>query len=259
MNIPFFMCRNIERMVPLVQRKSPAQQHKSIYDYALIKIIVMHHLAQQGISWEDFISRDFFTVPQPPPEIVHDEGGPSHQFDIPEPEHVSTPACITYQRGHRALFASAQRVLSPHQVEGVSPSTAQVQVQDRGKQPIFDEGPTGDPDTDIIDLDISSPSSELKEIIQQQKAENRLLQQKLEMENWAINYLEQRNKQLEDENALYELRRIREDRNLARKRPSDLTPIEWEAMLIWVNTDLEKLLAKENRDKDMLRHMKNHY
>ena len=46
MNILFFMCHNIERMVPLVQRKSPAHQHKSIYHYALIKIIVMHQLAQ---------------------------------------------------------------------------------------------------------------------------------------------------------------------------------------------------------------------
>ena len=71
--------------------------------------------------------------------------------------------------------------------------------------------------------------------------------------------MEQRNKQLEDEHTLYELRRIREDRNLARKRPGDLTPIERESMLIRVNTHLEKLLAKANRDKDMLRHMKNHY
>ena len=125
MNIPFFMCRNIEKMVPVVQRKNPTQQHKSIYHYALIEIIVMHQLAQQGIAWEDFISRDFFMVPQPPPEVVRDEGGPSQQFDIPEPEHVSTPpAYVTYHRGHRVLFASARRVLSPHQVEGVSPSSS---------------------------------------------------------------------------------------------------------------------------------------
>ena len=86
-----------------------------------------------------------------------------------------------------------------------------------------------------------------------------MFQQKLEMANWTINYLEQRNKQLEDEHTLDELRRIREDRNLARKRPGDLTPIEQGSMLIRVNTHLEKLLAKANRDKDMLRHMKNHY
>jgi len=160
MNIPFFMCRNIERMVPLVQRKSPAHQHKSIYDYALIKIIVMHQLAQQGITWEDFISRDLFTAPQPPPEIVHDEGGPSHQFEI---EHVSAPACVTYQRGNRALFASArrllsppgvegvsltssaQRVLSPPRVEGASLLTAAPQVQDKGKKPKHEERPSGEP------------------------------------------------------------------------------------------------------------------
>ena len=55
---------------------------------------------------------------------------------------------------------------------------------------MIEEGLSGDPDIDIIDLDISSLSSELKEIIQQQKAKNRLLQQKLEMENWKITNLE---------------------------------------------------------------------
>ena len=62
MNIMYFMCHNIERMVTLVQRKSPTHQHKSIYHYALIKIIVIHQLTQQGITWEDFISRDFFST-----------------------------------------------------------------------------------------------------------------------------------------------------------------------------------------------------
>ena len=79
------------------------------------------------------------------------------------------------------------------------------------------------------------------------------------MAKWTINYLEQHNKQLEDEHTLYELRQIREDRELARKRPSDLTPIDREFMLIRVKTHLEKLLAKANRDKDMHRHMKTHY
>ena len=74
-----------------------------------------------------------------------------------------------------------------------------------------------------------------------------------------INYLEQRNKQLEDEHTLYELRRIREDRELARKRPGDMTPVERETELTHVKIHLEKFLAKANRDKDMLRHMKGHY
>ena len=54
-------------------------------------------IPQQGITWEDFISRDFFTAPQPPPEVVHDEGEPSHQPDIPEIEHISAPLYVTYQ------------------------------------------------------------------------------------------------------------------------------------------------------------------
>ena len=114
----------------------------------------MHQLGLQGIAWDEFISRDFFAAPQPP-EVVHDEGEPSHQFGVPETEHISVPACVTYQRGTRALFAAARRVLSPprvegvslpstearvlspHGVEGVSPSTS-AQVQDRGKRPMHD-------------------------------------------------------------------------------------------------------------------------
>ena len=111
----------------------------------------------------------------------------------------------------------------------------------------------------IIDVDASSPSSELKEIMREKKAENDSLKKKLQMAKWVINYLEQCNKQLEDEHTLYELRQIREDRELARKRPGDMTPADRESMLIHVNTHLKKLLAKANRDKDMLCHMKNHY
>ena len=147
--------------------------------------------------------------------------------------------------------SSAQRVLSPHQVEGASLSAA-AQVPERGKQPKIDEGPSGVPGIDVVDLDIISPSLESKEIIQQLRVENDSLQQRLEMENWTITYLEQRNKQLEDEHTLDELRRIHEDRNLARKRPGDLVPVEREAMLLQVNSHLERLLAKANEDKDLL-------
>ena len=129
MNIPYFIYRNIERMVIFVQKKtSPAHQYRSIYHYALIKVIVLHQLAQQGIAWEDFISRDFFKVPQPPPEIVHDAGEPSHQLEIPEVEHISAPLVLTYQRGHRALFAATRRVLSPREVEGVLPTSSAERV-----------------------------------------------------------------------------------------------------------------------------------
>ena len=74
-----------------------------------------------------------------------------------------------------------------------------------------------------------------------------------------INYLEQQNKQLEDQHTLVELRRIREDRQLAWKRPGDMKPADRETCLTHVNIHLEKLLEKANRDKDMLHHMKGHY
>ena len=128
MNIPFSCARNIERMVPLMQRKSPAQQHRSLYHYGLISL-------WSYISWLSRVSHGrslslviFSQHHHHIPEIVHEEGGPSQQHDIPETRHVSSPPLVTYQRGHRALFAAARRVFSPHQVEGVSPSSSAQRV-----------------------------------------------------------------------------------------------------------------------------------
>ena len=47
---------------------------------------------------------------------------------------------------------------------------------------MHDEGPSGGRDTDFtfIDVDVSSPSSKLKEIIQEKKAENDTLKEKLQ-------------------------------------------------------------------------------
>src|ERR1700733_2353694 len=187
--------------------------------------------------------------------------------------HVVSPPQLTYQRGHRTLFAAARRVLSPQQVEGVSSSSSgqrvlsphqvegasfptEAQVSERGKQPMIEERLSGDP---VIDLDAGSPSIELKDIIQEQSTEINSLETKLLMEKWIIKYLEQRNKQLEDEKELDELWRIRSDRVINRRRPGDLLPKERESMLIRVNTHLEGLLAKANRNNNLLRNMKNHY
>ena len=101
---------------------------------------------------------------------------------------------ITYQRGTRGLFAGARRVLSPPGVEGVllPSSTAQVQVQDIGKRPMQDDGSSGGQDTGfiLIDEDWSSPSSKLRETIQEQKAEIDTLTVKLQRAQWIIKYLE---------------------------------------------------------------------
>ena len=91
-----------------------------------------------------------------------------------------------------------------------------------------DEGPSRGQDTyfTLIDVDASSPSSRLKEIIQEQKVEIDTLTVKLQRSQWFIDYLEQRNKKLEDQQTLIALRQIREDRALARKRPGDMTAFE---------------------------------
>jgi len=55
------------------------------------------------------------------------------------------------------------------------------------------EGPSGGLDTDfiLIDDDVCSLSSKLREVIQEQKAEIDALTNKLQRAQWVINYLEQ--------------------------------------------------------------------
>ena len=124
MNIPVFFCQDFQRMSSVFQRRTPAQQHRSLCHHGLIQLIVSHQLRQQGISWADFISHEVFTTTsrpqpepqrgQPEPHIIHEEGGPSRQAEIIVPTHVVSPLQCTYQRGHRTLFAAARRVFSPH-------------------------------------------------------------------------------------------------------------------------------------------------
>jgi len=128
----------------------------------------MHQLDLQGVTWDDFISRDFFRASQGPSETRFETGEPSHQYE--HHETTSVPVFVTYQRGAIHLFAVAKQVLSPPGVEGASLPTSTLQVQDRGKEPMHDEGPSGERETDFIllhghDTDTDPQSAQLKEII----------------------------------------------------------------------------------------------
>ena len=86
------------------------------------------------------------------------------------------PVYITYQRGNRPLFAAAKRVLSPPGVEGASLPPSASQEQEKGKEPMQDEGlsgePSGERETEFVllhddDADTEPTSAQLKEIIQE--------------------------------------------------------------------------------------------
>jgi len=90
------------------------------------------------------------------------------------------PVFITYQKGSRPLFAAAKQVLSPPRVEGASLPTSASQEQGRGKEPVHDEGPSGEPsgeqETEFIllhddETDTEPTNAELREVIQEQQSE----------------------------------------------------------------------------------------
>ena len=168
-----------------------------MYHFALIQILVDHQLGLQGIAWEEFISRDFFSAPPVVSEAKHEIGGPSHQYE--QHETTTMLVCVTYQRGSRHLFAAAKRVLSPPGVEGASLPTSASQEQGKGKKPVQEEGPSGEWETEFVllhdDETNEEPTNvELTEIIQEQKSEIEALSLDLERAKWNMKYLEQRNK-----------------------------------------------------------------
>ena len=87
MIIPYFIFRNLERMTTFIQRKTPQQQLNNVYHFALIKILVVHQLGLQGITWDDFISHNFFTASRGVSEVQH-EGEPSHRYECHETASV---------------------------------------------------------------------------------------------------------------------------------------------------------------------------
>lgn len=140
---------------------------------------------------------------------------------------------VTYQKGTRRLFPAAKQVLSQPGVEGVSLPSSAKQVQDKGNRPLHDEGPSGEQETDFIliqddDTDLGPQSSKLKEVIQEQQADINALSLNLERDKWIIKYLEQRNKQLKDQQTIMELQNIRENCHAAKKRKVKLTSLEQE-------------------------------
>ena len=183
-----------------MQHKTPQQQLNNVYHFALIKILVDHQLGLQGIAWDDFISRDFFSTSQVLSEVKQ-EGEPSPRYE--RHETASVPVFITYQKGTMCLFAAEKRVLSPPGVEGASLPPSTSQEQDKGKEPMQDEAPSGEPsgerDTEFVllhddETDTEPTSAQLKEIIQEQQSEIEALSLDLERAKWNMKYLEQRNK-----------------------------------------------------------------
>ena len=135
------------------------------------------------------------------------------------------------------MFAAAKRVLSPPGVEGASLLTSASQEQSRGKEPVHDEGPAGESsgerETEFVllhddDTDTEQTNEELREVIQEQQSEIEALSLNLERAKWNMKYLEQRNKKLENQQAIMELQNIHEHCQAAQRRRVELTSLEQE-------------------------------
>ena len=71
-------------------------------------------------------------------------------------------------------------------------------------------------------------SANLRQIIKEKQAEIDALSTNLDRAQWNIQYLEQRNKQLEDQQVVMELRNIRQNRQSAQRRRIEFTSVEQE-------------------------------
>lgn len=66
LNIPYYLFRSIDKMASIVQKRDFDKQGNNLFHHSLIKIIVLHHLDQLHISWDNFIANDIFTTPPAP-------------------------------------------------------------------------------------------------------------------------------------------------------------------------------------------------
>ena len=94
-----------------------------------------------------------------------------------------------------------------------------------------EEGPSGERETKYIllnddETDTKPTNAELREIIQKQQSVIEALSLDLERAKWNMKYLEQRNKQLEDQRVIIELQNIREHCQAAQRRRAELTSLE---------------------------------
>lgn len=139
----------------------------------LFRKSTVNKILRAGYYWPTLFA-DFFSTPQVVLEVEHEVGGPSHQHE----RHLTAtmPVYITYQKGSRPLFTVAKRVLSPIGVEGALLPTSASEEQGRGKEPVHDEGPSGEPsderETEFVllhdDETYTKPThAELKEVIQE--------------------------------------------------------------------------------------------
>lgn len=110
MNLPYFICRNIEKTVHYVQRKPLPQQFRRIYHFSLIKIVVLQQLILLNISWDTFITHEVFKSPQMTPSVLHEEGGSVNQPDVHKTNPIGVLVFVTYEKSTRRLFAAAKQV-----------------------------------------------------------------------------------------------------------------------------------------------------
>ena len=161
-------------------------------------------------------------------------------------------------------------MLSPPGAEGASLPTSAPQDQGKGKEPVQEEGPSGEQENEFVllqddETDAKPTNAELGEIIQEQQSVIENLSLDLERAKWIIKYLEQRNNQLEDQQAIMELQNIRENRQAAQRRRVEFTSLEQEvnadreSWLERVNVQLERKMKKAINENNMLRNLSYHY
>lgn len=131
LNNAYLLFRNIEKMAYIVQKNPYPQQMRSIYQYSLIKMIVLHHLNLLNISWDTFIANDIFNGTQTLPLVSQEVERPSNSDKVKESEKDKETKVVeklesykTYQRGARNLFAMDRQVFTPLDVEGALPSSS---------------------------------------------------------------------------------------------------------------------------------------
>jgi hypothetical protein len=88
LNMPFYLLRSLQKMAKFYQRQNLNAQ-SSLFHHGLIRILVISHLSKVGDSWQNFVYRNGFSLPENVTDLpLHFNESPSPCRSNPSMENL---------------------------------------------------------------------------------------------------------------------------------------------------------------------------
>jgi hypothetical protein len=109
LNMPFYLFMSLQKMSKIYQRQK-FNPLSSLFHHGLIRILVFSHLSKTGDTWEDFLFRNNFTLPENAVESpLHLNKNPNPCISNPTIENL----CVDPQEDHATTDRTSVAIQNP--------------------------------------------------------------------------------------------------------------------------------------------------